>query len=811
MKLSISWLRDLVEIDENYQPDELARRITNSIAEVEEFEVIGEDWDPALITVAEIVDIAKHPNADRLQVATIKITDSELKEVICGDPTIFVGQRVAFAREGALLVDGKTGQKTALKARPIRGVESAGMILSEKELGISDDHEAVLTLSEDAPIGAALSDVQGDVIFDLYTWANRADLLGVVGIAREIAALEGNSLLIPETGHLESDRSVSDCIDVNIQDADLCPRYTAAVIHGIQIGSSPEWLKKRLRAHGVRPINNVVDVTNYVMLETGQPLHAFDYESISDQKIVIRKAKAGESIVTIDGIERELTKDILAICDSKRPIAVAGIMGSLNSQVTQNTKSILLEVANFSPSGIRRGSMNLKLRSEASTRFEKGLGTGMADFAQARALHLFEKLCGGISAKGMLDIYPGDSNPNLIELSTERIERVLGIEISNADIVRILESLGFDITENEGGESFKVVSPYWRTDIDIADDLIEEIIRIYGYENLPTTNLAGALPDPIENPLSMLRDNSRVIVSGLGFQEILTYTLTSKEDLERVNDPNDEVRLSPLAVSNPVASQHTWLRTSLRSSLLRTFADNRKHQDQALRLFEIGVEFLPVAEDLPEERPVMCAVLGGGRLERWTRPEAENLDFFDAKGVLEALLISQGIDVRFADVDLFPLKTGFAAEAVAIKTDETVALVGQIDETVTGFFDIDEPVYLIEFWLSKAVHALNLRPEYSPPPRYPDARHDLAVIVPEDVLSGDIIDFVCAHRSGDVLCEAELFDEYRGEGLPPNMKSLGFAVRYRSKNRTLKDKDVLKCRKSLLNRLEKVYGAVLRN
>ena len=811
MKLSISWLRDLVEIDENYQPDELARRITNSIAEVEEFEVVGEDWDPALITVAEIVAIAKHPNADRLQVATIKITDSESKEVICGDPTIFEGQRVAFAREGALLVDGKTGQKTALKARPIRGVESAGMILSEKELGISDDHEAVLTLSEDAPIGAALSDVQGDVIFDLYTWANRADLLGVVGIAREIAALEGNSLLIPETGHLESDRPVSDCIDVAIEDSDLCPRYTAAIIHGIQIGSSPEWLKKRLRAHGVRPINNVVDVTNYVMLETGQPLHAFDYESISDQKIVIRKAKEGESIVTIDGIERELTKDILAICDSKRPIAVAGIMGSLNSQVTQNTKSILLEVANFSPAGIRRGSVNLKLRSEASTRFEKGLGTGMVDFAQARALHLFEKLCGGISAEGMLDIYPGDSNPSLIELSTERIERVLGIEISNASIVRILESLGFDITENEGGESFEVVSPYWRTDIDIADDLIEEIIRIYGYENLPTTNLAGALPDPIENPLSMLRDNSRVIVSGLGFQEILTYTLTSKEDLAKVNDPKDKVRSDPLGVANPIASQHTWLRTSLRSSLLRTFADNRKHQDQALRLFEIGVEYLPVVDDLPEEQPVLCAVLGGGRRERWMRPSSKSLDFFDAKGVLETLLLSQGIKASFSSIISPPLKPGFSAKATAVATGETIAVIGQIEEKTADFFNIDEPIYLLEFWLSKAVDAVHIRPEYMPPPRYPDARHDFSIIVPEHIPSGEVINFVCAHRSGDVGCEAELFDEYRGEGLPAQMKSLGLAVKYRSQNRTLNEKDVLKCRKSLLNRLEKEFGALLRN
>ena len=811
MKISLSWLRDFIDIDGQYEPADLARKITNSIAEVEEIEIIGQEWDTTLITVAEVIAINEHPNADRLQIVTISTNHNESKEVICGDLSIFVGQRVAFAREGAHLVDGRTGEKTVLKARPIRGVESAGMLLSEKELVLSDYHLTVLTLPFDASVGVALTEVYGDVIFDLYTWANRADLLGVLGIAREISALVGVSLHIPEVGHVESERAVGDFIDVTIEDSDLCPRYKAAIVEGIIIGSSPEWIKKRLRAHNVRPINNVVDITNYVMLETGQPLHAFDYDSIRGQHIFVRQAEQGEIITTIDGLERELSPDILTVCDKEGPIAIAGVMGSLSSQVNSSTKSILLESANFSPASIRRGSTLLKLRSEASTRFEKGIGPEMANFAQARALYLLETVCNSTAAKGTLDVYPGFVKPKAIILSAYRLEQVLGIKIDSVDVVRILNSLGFDVTIKKELEEFEVVPPYWRTDIEIADDLIEDVIRIYGYENLPTTKLSGTLPAPIVNNLTNLRDNSRVVISGLGFQEILTYTLTSKEDLAKVNDPKDKVRSDPLGVSNPIASQHTWLRTSLRSSLLRTFAANRKHQDQALRLFEIGVEYLPVVDDLPKEQPVLCAVLGGGRRERWMRPGSKNLDFFDAKGALETLLLSQGIKASFSSIISPPLKPGFSAKATAVATGETIAVIGQIEEKTADFFNIDEPIYLLEFWLSKAVDAVHIRPEYMPPPRYPDARHDFAIIVPEHIPSGEVINFVCAHRSGDVGCEAELFDEYRGEGLPAQMKSLGLAVKYRSQNRTLNEKDVLKCRKSLLNRLEKEFGALLRN
>ena len=684
------------------------------------------------------------------------------------------------------------------------------MICSEVELGLGDDHDGILVLPEEAPVGSNLSKYLGDQLLDLEPTPNRPDWLSVIGVAYEISALTGEKMHEPKIDYTEADDSIADRVSVEVLAPDLCHRYTGSLIRGLKIKPSPFWMRYRLFMSGIRPINNVVDVTNYVMLEYGQPLHAFDYDTLFNHKVVVRRAEKGERLKTLDGEDRLLTDTQLVIADDRSPKGLAGVIGGLDSEITINTNDVFLEAASFDPGNNRRTSQKYRVKTEASLRFEKGIRLNLPLFGLRRATQIIQQITGGTISKGIIDINQKGCRIPTVTLSAERLSKILGVKIPIKKAANALTALGFNCS-NLKSSHLTAEAPYWRSDIVIEDDLIEEIIRIYGYENLPTTNLAGALPDPIENPLSMLRDNSRVIVSGLGFQEILTYTLTSKEDLERVNNPNDKVRLEPLSVSNPVASQHTWLRTSLRSSLLRTFADNRKHQDQALRLFEIGVEFLPVAENLPEERPVMCAVLGGGRLERWTRPETEKLDFFDAKGVLEVLLLSQGVDVRFTDVDVSPLKTGFAAEAVATKTDETVALVGQIDETVTGFFDIDEPVYLIEFWLSKAVHALNSRPEYSPPPRYPDARHDLAIIVPENVPSGDIVAFVCAHRSGDVLCEAELFDEYRGAGLPPNMKSLGLAVRYRSRNRTLKDKDVLKCRKSLLNRLEKEYGAVLRN
>ncbi|MYD27910.1 MAG: phenylalanine--tRNA ligase subunit beta, partial [Dehalococcoidia bacterium] len=403
MKLPLSWLRDYVDVD--LPPAEFATRVTDAIAEVEGWEVIGEQWDPELVRVAEVLAVDPHPNADRLVLATVNVGDGP-KTVVCGAPNVAAGQKVAFATEGAMLIDGHSGKLSKLKLRAIRGVDSAGMVLSEKELGLSDDHEGILELPGDCALGAPLVDAIGDVVFDVSTWANRADLLGILGFAREVAAVTGQPLREPDRSYSESERSAGDFVSVTIEAPDLCRRFTASIIEGIELGPSPPWMQQRLIRAGMRPINNVVDVTNYVMLETGQPLHAFDYDLVRGAEIRPRRARPGETLTTLDDIERNLDPDMLMICDGEGPVAVAGIMGGGNSEVSESTKTVLLEVANFHPGSIRRTSTQLKLRSEASLRFEKGIGPDLASYAQDRALHLLEQVAGGRPAAGLVDAFP---------------------------------------------------------------------------------------------------------------------------------------------------------------------------------------------------------------------------------------------------------------------------------------------------------------------------------------------------------------------------------------------------------------------
>ena len=803
MKLPLSWLRDYVDVD--LPPAEFATRVTDAIAEVEGWDVIGEQWDPELVRVAEVLAVGPHPNADRLVLATVNVGDGP-KTVVCGAPNVAAGQKVAFATEGAMLIDGHSGKLSKLKLRAIRGVDSAGMVLSEKELGLSDDHEGILELPGDCAIGAPLVDAIGDVVFDVSTWANRADLLGIHGFAREVAAVTGQPLREPDRSHSQSERSAGDFVSVTIEAPDLCRRFTASIIEGIEMGPSPPWMQQRLIRAGMRPINNVVDVTNYVMLETGQPLHAFDYDLVRGAEIRPRRARPGEKLTTLDGIERDLDPDMLMICDGEGPVAVAGIMGGGNSEVSGSTTTVLLEVANFLPGSIRRTSTQLKLRSEASLRFEKGIGPDLASYAQDRALHLLEQVAGGRPAAGLVDAFPTPHPSPRITLPAARIEQVLGIPIEPPEVRRILVALGFDVTETAG--AFEVTPPFWRPDVALPDDVVEELIRVHGYENLPTTVLRGALPEAQPRPLERVREQARSLAAGLGFQEVVSYTLTSSEILARVVASDDADRAAPLAATNPVASQHTYLRTSLRGSLLSAYAANRHHEDAAMRFFEVGVEYLPTEADLPHERPVLCAVLGGQRLERWERPGPERLDFFDAKGAVETLLDDLGVAGAFAAEEHFAMLPGHSA-TVSVG-DEAVGVVAQVHPDVAASFDIEEPVFLFELWFEPLTRAIPERPDYAPPSRYPEARRDLALLVPADTPASALLDVIRTHRARGVRITADVFDEYRGEGVPAGRKSLALAVRFRAGDRTLSEKDVVRIEQGLLRRLEQDLGATLR-
>lgn len=803
MKLSLNWLRDFVDVE--LPPGELARRLIDATAEVESWEVVGANWDPERIRVAEVVAVEPHPNADRLRLATVE-TGHGLQQVVCGAPNIAPGQKVAFATEGARLIDGHTGEPATLKLRPIRGVESAGMVLSEKELGLSDDHEGILVLPADAPPGRPLVEQLGDIVFDISTWANRADLLGVQGFAREVAVLLGLPLREPNRDHGQSGRAAPGLVQVRIEAPDLCPRFTATVVEDVTIGPSPGWMQERLTRMGMRPINNVVDITNYVMLETGQPLHAYDYEAVRGREIIVRRAREGERILTLDGVDRSLDSEMLLICDGEGPVGIAGVMGGGESEVTPATRTLLVEVANFKPGSIRRTSGVLKLRTEASLRFEKGIGPGIASDVQERALHLFEELAGGKATSGMVDVYPGAEPPRSIVLTRDRIEQVLGIPVPAADAARILTGLGFGCTLLDGG--FEVRPPAWRPDVERADDVVEEIGRIFGYENLPATMLRGSLPPVEPRPVEALRERLRDLFVSLGFQEIITYTLTAKSRLELVVDPSDTRRMSPLDVVNPVAAQHAYLRTSLRAGLLETYSANRRHADGSLRLFEIGFEYLPVEADLPHERPVLCALVGGTRETRWGVPGTDRLDFFDAKGVATAVSERLGSPLSYLPSGGYGLLSGHTAAIHSGR--QAVGTIAQVHPDTAGAFDIREPVFLLEFWLEELEAVLPERPAYAAPSRFPEVRQDIALLVEESVAAGSVLDLVRSHRSGGVRVSADVFDEYRGGGVPGGKKSLALHVRYQAADRTLTDDDVARIQAGLLKRLEKELGASVR-
>ena len=624
MKVPLSWLREFVDVD--LPPEELAHRLTMSGTEVGSIDVIGGTWDN--VFVAQVASIDPHPNADRLKLATVALHGEQVT-VVCGAPNIAAGQLVAFARVGARLVDPRTNNIETLRAATIRGVESAGMVCSERELALGDDHAGILVLPDDAPAGVPLSDYLGDVVFDLEVTPNRPDCMSVLGIAREVAALTGAAIREPDISYAEDGEPVEGAVSVEIADAALCPRYTASVIRGVNVGPSPLWMQDRLAKAGQRPINNVVDVTNYVMLEMGQPLHAFDFNTIAESRIVVRPAAEQEPFVTLDEAQHDLRPPMLVIADGARSVALAGVMGGLNTEMTDATTSVLLESANFNPVNTRRTSQALRLRSESSSRFEKGLQPELAEAALRRATRLILEVGGGRACRGIADAYPQPAPRPAVRFTLARVRKVLGVELDSQRVHGVLTSLGFSVTF-VGDGAMHVEVPYWRSDIAQEDDLVEEVARITGYDELPTTMLSSPVPHRSPQPERETRERVRDLMVECGMQETISYSLTSAASLERTQAADAP---SPLRVANPMSGELENLRTTLRSGVLATLAANRQQVRDGVRLFEMGRVYLPREADLPLEREMLVGVLAGPHSpESWLGSD-ENMGFFDAKGV----------------------------------------------------------------------------------------------------------------------------------------------------------------------------------
>jgi len=798
MRVSLKWLGDYVDL--TLPIEELAHRLTMAGTEVGEIIHIGGGWDNIL--VGEVVAVEKHPNADRLKLATVNLGTKE-QTVVCGAPNIAAGQRVSFAQVGARLTDPHSGEVVELKPAKIRGVVSEGMVCSEKELGISAAHEGIMVLAADAPIGIPLAQYLGDTVFDMKITPNRPDCQSVIGVAREVAAVSGQTVRLPDLGYQEPGPPIEELASVEVADPDLCPRYCASVITGVNIAPSPPWMQEQLTAAGMRPINNIVDITNYVMLEYGQPLHAFDYDNVVDHHIIVRRAREGETTFTIDGQERKLTADILVIADPQGAVAVAGIMGGLYSEVSDDTTNILLESANFNNIGIRRTSAGLKLRSEASIRFDKGLSPELTVLGLRRATQLMVELGGGKAARGIIDVYPGkkESEPPL--LSQGRISQVLGVEVGRERTSEVLTSLGFSC-QPVGESDLRVGVPYWRTDIRLADDLVEEVARIIGYDELPTTMLSSEFPRQLPAPILSLRQQVQDLLVGCGMQEVITYSLASRGMLERVLPEGKFGRA--LRLANPMTQEQEYLRTSLRSGLLSTFAANEKHQENSIRLFEVGKVYHAREGDLPEEREMLCAVLGGLRHDRSWFGEAGELDFFDAKGMVETVLARLGVSFAFEEAEDPILVPGRTARVVV--AGEAVGVVGELHPATAAGFGISSSVVLFELDLHKLLSLTQGAGKYQPPPRFPAIRRDLAVVVDETVAASRVEETI---RGSPLVSEVALFDVYRGEQVPRDKRSLAFSICYRSPSRTLTDEEVDRVQAKLVGELERWLGARLRS
>jgi phenylalanyl-tRNA synthetase beta chain len=799
MKVSLSWLKEFVHI--SMPLEQLCERLTLAGLEVGNIEVIGGSWDN--VVVGKVIDVSPHPNADRLKLVTVDL-GKQHSTVVCGAPNVAVGQKVAFAMVGAQLIDGHSGERVQLKPAKIRGTVSEGMVCSEKELGISDSHEGIMILSDEATVGSPLAEYLGDAILDFDITPNRPDCLSVVGIAREIAALTGCKLHVPDDFYDESAKPIDSYIALEITEPDLCPRYNASLLLGIKLSTSPEWMQRRLLACGMRPINNIVDVTNYVMLECGQPLHAFDYDMIRGKRIIVRRAGDGEILTTLDGIERKVNSDILLIADTERAIAVAGVMGGGDTEVAQSTVNVLIESANFDRGVIHRGSLALRLSSEASLRFEKGLSLDLPLIALRRATKLMSELSGGRVAKGIIVFASAEQQKKTVSLPVADIRRLLGLELRVGQIVKTLESLGFNCRQSESKSNFQVDIPWWRTDISCAADLVEEIARIVGYDKIPTSMLSATLPRYEPTPRLSIRQQLRSILVGCGFQEVLTYSLTS---LEMLGMLSPDLRLTgpqPMKVANPMSREQEYLRTSLRAGLLSTLTRNERSED-SIKLFEVGKVFMPRDMDLPHEQEMLCAVLSGSQSRLSWRGEEEPVDFFVAKGVLETILYRLGVAAMFnssQDESLFPGKT-----ADVVVGSDKLGIVGELHPKVSKAFGLSKPAYLIEIDLDKLLSFSTNIKMFQAIPRYPSTSRDIALLVDKQVTYQQICFII---QSFSLVNSVVLFDFYEGKQVPSGKKSLAFRIVYQSETHTLTDGEVDNVQRQIINRLQRELGAALR-
>jgi len=780
MRVPVSWLKELVEV--TLPTPDLARRLTMAGLEVSAIEHIGDQWQNCF--VGEVSNVEPHPNADRLVLCTVNLDHGQYR-VVCGAPNVREGQKIAFATVGANLHSGADSELQTLEPTRIRGVVSEGMICSERELGSGNDHTGILVLPETAPIGMPLSEYLGDEILHIEVTPNRVDALSVLGVAYEVAAICGSFVKEPELFKEQVEGDGGTQLSVEVSDVNLCPRYTMALVCGVRVEPSPKWMQDRLVKSGMRPINNVVDITNYVMLEYGQPLHAFDRDKLDGGKIFVRPAHEGETLVSLDQVKRTLEPPMLVIADNTRPVGLAGVIGAQNSEVVPETTAVLLEAAAFHPFNTRRTSENLRVRTEASLRFEKGLRPGLPPVGIRRALQLLLEFCGGTVSQGIIDTNSQLNHASTIRLTMGRLRQVMGIDIPITQVRDALTSLGFNVAGDDG-ESFSVIAPYWRADIEMQDDLVEEVARIIGYDQIPTISLSNSVPHFQPNRSRDLKEQMRTLLVSLGFQEIISYPLVSREQIGMTLG-SDADALGLMKLSNPISPEYEYLRIELTQGILKTLSSNQRFGDGPLHLFELGRVFIPRKGDLPDEREMMMAVLVGPRSPlSWSGLEGVE-GFFDAKGIFEAVLHVIGIVPEFEPIDDLRFRPGRSA-SVRFNGCE-LGRIGEILPLMLQKFDIQlDGVLCFTLDLQAILETDSVTAQrFIPSPRFPDATRDLALLADENLPAQRIQQIIEEHP---LVIKATVFDIFSGAQVPAGEKSMTYRLQFQSPTHTLTNDEV---------------------
>ncbi len=805
MKASLSWLK--VYVDNDIHAQELADALTMVGLEVDG--VIDRYAFLATVRVARVLEVKPHPNADKLTVCRVSIGTREV-QVVCGAPNVKPDLVAPLALPGTVLPNG-----LELSCNKIRGEVSEGMLCSAAELALGDQAQNLMALDPALPIGEPLNQAMqlADPVFEIDLTPNRPDCLSIVGIAREIAAIRETELRIPDQSIEEQgERRIEALTSITIDAPSHCPRYTARLLTDVKIGPSPFWLQDKLISVGLRPINNIVDVTNFVMMETGQPLHAFDFDLLAENRIVVRTAQQGEKFTTLDGKERVLDPEMLMICDGAKPVAIGGVMGGANSEINTGTTRVLIESAYFDPVSIRKTAKKLSLGTDASHRFERGVDPDGTLKALDRAAQLMQQVSGGKIAPGAIDAHPQKITPPSIHLSITQTNRLLGTDFTQDRMAALLQSIDFKVNKNTLDE-LQVQPPSFRVDVTRPEDLMEEIARLSGYNNIPTTfpmipSHGGGIELAKQVPFkALLKD----LMTGLGFSEAITYSFIHKGTVDRLALPADDPRRGTLTILNPLSEDQAVMRTSLLPGLLEATQRNQAQKNMDVKLFELGKVFIVKAdEELPTEIETLAGIWSGARhVDTWLNQKAD-CDFYDTKGSVETLIETLKInDVRFTQLpkdQCLYFKPGHAAQIM--RDDTCIGLVGQIRADVIDAFQIKQNVFFYELELAGLHAQLPANLQFRTLPRFPAASRDVTLIIDQGLETQTVLNGIGKYK--EALVESwSLFDVFEGEPIPSGKKSISFRIVYRSAEKTLEDEQVNDIHKRITDRLIREFDAAL--